>query len=187
VVATGLDFNAAALAVARERAQARGVQVSFHEADMREMAFSPPFDAAYCFFGSFGYFSDEDNARFAQAVGAALRPGGRFLIDSHVMESLLPRFQARGWGWTGEPGTSIRVLEERRWNLQSRRIDVTWTFIQPDGTLQNVHSSIRVYAHAELCELLRMAGFESFQSVETLTAAPFAIGSSRLSLIATKA
>jgi SAM-dependent methyltransferase len=186
LVGTGVDFNAAALAVARERARAAGVQVEFREADMREVAFSRPFDAALCFFGSFGYFSDEDNVRFARAVGAALRPRGRFLIDTHVMESLLPRFQARGWGWTGEPGTSIRVLEERRWDLQSRRIQVAWTFIQPDGTLANVQSSIRIYAYAELCDLLRAAGFERFQGVETLTDAPFALGSSRLSLIATK-
>ncbi len=79
------------------------------------------------------------------------------------------------------------MLEERSWDLQSRRIEVAWTFIQPDGTLANVQSSIRLYAYAELCELLRAAGFGSFQGVETLTAAPFAIGSSRLSLIATKA
>lgn len=51
---------------------------------------------------------------------------------------------------------------------------------------ESAHSSIRIYAYAELCELLRAAGFGSFQGLETMTGARFELGSRRLCLIATK-
>ncbi len=183
---TGVDFNAGALAAARERAGAAGVAVDFVQADMRELAITEPFDAALCFFGSFGYFDDADNLRFATRVARGLREGGKFLIDGHVTESLLPIFGERGWSWSGEPAASVRVLEERRWDLETSRIDVDWTFVDPQRGVRTSQSSIRVYTYAELCALLRSAGFRAFQGVETGTARPFMIGARRLSLIATR-
>jgi cyclopropane fatty-acyl-phospholipid synthase-like methyltransferase len=114
--ATGVDFNARALALAENNASARGVHVEFVRADMRDFAAQARFDAASCFFGSFGYFGDDENLRFAANVARALVPGGRFLIDTQVTESLFPRFQERRWDYLPD-GT--RVLEECRYDLES--------------------------------------------------------------------
>src|SRR4029079_7035747 len=82
-VPTAVDFNPKALSAAERNARERGVRVELVRADMRD--FTPPdnIDAASCFFGSFGYFSDADNLRYATNVARALAPGGRFLIDTH--------------------------------------------------------------------------------------------------------
>jgi hypothetical protein len=45
---------------------------------MREFTAAESFDAAYCYFGSFGYFSDEDDARFTRAVAAVCGPAVAF-------------------------------------------------------------------------------------------------------------
>jgi hypothetical protein len=78
------------------------------------------------------------------------------------------------------------VLEERRWNLETGRIEADWTFVDPQDGVQTAHSSIRVYTYAELCTLLRTAGFRRFQGLDTTTGAPFRLGSRRLCLIATR-
>jgi hypothetical protein len=154
---------------------------------MREPQSAGGFDAALCFFGSFGYFSDAENLRCARAYATALREGGRLLIDTHVAESLLPRFAERDWIWSGTPGSSLRILQERRFDHENSRILGTWTLVNPDGGLETAHSSIRLYSYRELCELLRAAGFTGPRTgVETLTGQPFRVGVSRLSLIATK-
>lgn len=182
---TGVDFNRNAIAAAEQRASDSGVAVDFSCADMRKLDYLEEFDAALCFFGSFGYFDDAENAEFARRVARALRPGGRFLIDSHVTESLYPQFRARDWSWVREE-PPLRLLEERRLDLESGRIEATWSFIGPDG-ISSSSISIRLYSYRELRDLLLGAGFASVQAFETGGLEPFHLGSSRISIVGTKA
>ena len=52
------------------------------------------FDAAFNWFGSFGFFSEEDNLRFLRRVFAVLKPGGRFLLEGMNKTWLLANFKA---------------------------------------------------------------------------------------------
>jgi len=182
---TGIDFNPIAIATGRAAAAERGLSVRFLEGDMRSLELESEFGAAICFFGSFGYFDDAGNLGFARTVARALRPGGRFLIDTHVMESLLPKFTRRGWSSSGEGALATHILEERRWDLETGRVVASWTFLR-GGAYERQVSSIRTYSYAELCALLRAAGFSRFVGLETRSGAPFDIGKQRLSLIAYK-
>ena len=180
---TGIDFNPTVLDVARRTAGERSVSVHFLELDMRELSGAGLYDAAISFWTSFGYFEDEaDDLRVAQRVAAALKPGGRFLIDLQVTESVLPRFQERRWVWFDEERPK-RLLEEASFDIDTGRVDCEWTFIE-DETVRSSRSSIRLYSYRELCELLREAGFRQFEGLETVTGTPFRLGSRRLSLVA---
>jgi SAM-dependent methyltransferase len=181
---TGVDLSSRAISTARQRATLRGVDIELVQADMRSYAVAGAFDAALCFFGSFGYFSDQDNLLFAKNVASHLREGGQFLIDTHVMESLFPKFRERNWSWVHDGPGSDRVLEECKWDLESRRVVTSWTFMRASGAISSSVSSIRLYAYGELCDLLRAAGFRAFKALETGSAAPFELGSRRLSLVA---
>jgi SAM-dependent methyltransferase len=184
---TGVDFNPGALEAARARAKERKVTAQFLEADMREPQTAGSFDAVLCFFGSFGYFSDAENLRCARAFASALREGGRLLIDTQVAESLLPRYAERDWIWSGTPGSSLRIMQERSFDHETGRILASWALVDPDGGIETARSSIRLYTYRELCELLRAAGFTgAMTGVETLTGQPFGVGAKRLSLVATK-
>jgi SAM-dependent methyltransferase len=180
---TGIDFNANAVERARKMAQENGVTAEFSVADMREFSWTDSFDGAVCFFGSFGYFDDQQNLRFASHVAEALRPGGRFLIDLHVAESIFPKFRERDWDWARED-PPMRILEERQWDLASGRIESTWTFLGENAASHSV--SMRIYTYLELCDLLRSAGFSRFEAYETGRLKSFRLGSPRLSLVAEK-
>jgi len=181
--ATGVDFNTNVIEKARKTAAEQDVAAEFVIADMREFSWTNPFDGAFCFYGSFGYFDDAQNLRFASRVAESLRPGGRFLIDIQVAESLFPKFRERDWSWVRQD-PPLKVLEERRWNLESSSIDSTWSFISDTVTSSRVW--MRIYTYRELCELLRAAGFSRFEGLETGTQKPFRLGSPRLALIAEK-
>jgi SAM-dependent methyltransferase len=181
---TGVDFNNNALALAEETARSRNVQPRFVLKDMRHLDWHQHFDAAFSFYSSFGYFENEaDDLVVASRVAAALRPGGRFLIDTHVTETLFPMFSERRWSWLDEERTR-RLLEETRWDAEAGRVDGVWTFIE-NGSIRSSRSSIRMYTYRELCELLRAAGFRRVEGLETGTRRPFSLGSKRLSLVAT--
>jgi SAM-dependent methyltransferase len=181
---TGFEFNPNAIAAAVKRAAEAGVEPRFVTGDMRELDASEEYDATVCFFTSFGYFNDEENLDFARRVARALRPGGRFLLELHIAETVYPIFREREWSWVSQE-PPLRVLEERRFDLDSGRMESTWTFIG-EGETASRWTSLRVYSYRELQALLREAGFSRLQAFETGKMEPFRLGSSRLSLVATR-
>lgn len=182
---TGVDFNPRVLARAESRAQERRVSAKFIRADMRHLAFDACFDAAFCFWGSFGYFDQAGDRAVLEGVHRSLAPGGKFLIDSHILETLLRTYEPRSWSWWGEGEHRTRILEERCWNVETGRMDSTWTFIR-DGVETSRDVSLRIYTYRELSDLLRSVGFHSVRGIETRTSKPFDMTSSRLTLVATK-
>jgi SAM-dependent methyltransferase len=179
---TGVDLAAGALDYARGLAASRGVSLELERRDMRVLPWRGTFDGAYCFFGSFGYFDDDGNQSFLEAVCATLKPGARFLLETHIAETILPRFQRQGWMRIGER----LLLEERRYDHERGRIETDWTLVSEGRVLQR-HSSIRLYTYSELCRRLEQAGFSGTEAYDTTTQLPFHFNASRLSIVATKA
>jgi SAM-dependent methyltransferase len=179
---TGVDLTQRFLDAGRARAAERGVEVDLRAGDMRALALPPDaFDAALCFWGSFGYFDREGDAAFARGVARALRPGGRFLIDTPTTETVFPDFKDRTW-WDVE---DVAVLMDAEYVPGTGRVETDWTTVGPDGRRDTQRSSIRLYSLAELSDLLHEAGFVSFEAHDD-ELEPFALGASRLWLVATK-
>jgi SAM-dependent methyltransferase len=171
----GIDVEDRFVVAARDA----GVQVI--RADMRTSVVRPwSFDAAFCLWGSFGYFDDEDNSRQAQALVDALVPGGRLLIDTLVADTLLPGFVPDAEWSVGDVG----VREHRRYDADSKRVETTWTFTSEGKSATQV-TSVRIYAVEELTDLLAACGCTSFQAYDG-ELAPFGDTSDRLWVVATK-
>lgn len=177
---TGVDFTADLLADAR--AAAGDLPVTFLERDMRELKGLGGFAAAINYWGSFGYFDEAGNEALAAGVCAALVPGGRFLIDLNLMETLMPIFQPKGWYTAGE----LTILEDRTFDFVASRIEVDWTFFRQGREEQRRHTSERLYTAHELVTLLRRSGFASVRLLDAVTEGPLRVGSRRAVVIATK-
>jgi SAM-dependent methyltransferase len=177
---TGVELNARLLDHARAAAAQSGADVEWRRGDMRDLPWQEEFDAALCFSGSFGYFDDDGNAAFVRSVRRALRPGGRFLIDTHVMETVVSIFQERGWDRIGE----TLVLQERRIDHEAGRIESDWTFVH--GNEVTSHPvSIRLYTYRELANLLLGEGFGRVDAYDDHGRRFSVPGSRRLRLVAT--
>ncbi len=82
----GVDFVALAVEEARRRADAAGVQVAFHHGSVTDLAFlQPPFDLAVDVGCGHNLGPDGWRAYHAE-LRRLLRPGGLFLLFSHVRE-----------------------------------------------------------------------------------------------------
>jgi len=178
LMVTGVDLTAALLADARR--DGVGYPVTWEERDMRDLPWADRFHAAINMWGSFGYFDDDGDFAFAQAVCCALVPGGRFLIDTPSLETLAPTFQPRGWF----PAGDAKVVEERAYDPVRGRIETDFHIIC-EGRETIRHISMRIYSCAELVRLLRRAGFSECAVYGSLEGDPFAIGR-RMALVATK-
>lgn len=180
---TGVDFSPEYIELARASAAEAEVAPQFVVCDMREFTSGERFDAAFCYFGSFGYFAEDDDEKFARAVAQSIRPGARFLIEGHIAETLLPIFRERDWTWLGPPEHGVRLIQDRNWNTESGRVEVVTTFIDGDGT-ERAETSMRVYTYPELRRLLQRAGFSSVQLLDGKTGMAFRFGAERALVVA---
>ena len=149
-IVKGIDFNDNIIEKAIQASKRRKLKVDFHIGDMRKIPWKNKFDAVICWWGSFGYFDDKDNIDFIKAVSSSLRKAGKFIIDAHIMETLLPKYEPKGWEKFGD----IRVIQDRRFDCVNSRIVVDWIFIK-DGKEITQTSSIQIYTYKELTTLLR--------------------------------
>ena len=125
-------------------------------ADMRELDAVSSFDAVVNLFTAFGYFEDgSDDARVLHGVSRALKPGGRFLLDTINPAALFARFQPRSWQ---ELADGTIFAEEREIDLRAGRSLARWLFVRPDGERRELRHSLRLYTYPELARLLAEAG-----------------------------
>jgi SAM-dependent methyltransferase len=178
---TGVDMTAPFLDDARQEVAQRGLTVQWEQRDMRDLPWAGEFDAACCFGGSFGFFDDDGNSTFLQAVSRTLKPGGRFALDTLVLEALLPKFQERSWQRWGDR----LICEARRYDLDGGRVEAEWVFVR-GGQTATRHSSIRIYTYRELCVLLAAAGFGECEAYGNIAGEPFRLGSRRIYIAATR-
>lgn len=160
-------------------AEARAAGLPVIRADMRSQVVRPDrFDAVLCLWGSFGYFDDAGDRAQAAAAASALVPGGRYLIDIPVADTLLEIFEPESqWSVGG-----VDVHEARRYHDDTKRIETTWAFTR--GEERDVRiTSVRLYGVGELMSLLSDAGFAAFQALND-ELEPFRPGEDRLWLVA---
>jgi SAM-dependent methyltransferase len=166
---TGVDLSATYLRRARRAARDAGVKARFMRRDLRRIDFDGEFDAAFNWFGSFGYFSDRDNERVARRMFRALTPGGRFLVEGLSKPWMFRHQRARSEDVCG----GVRIVDERKWDARRSRMRDEWTLTKGQR-IEHHRISVRLYSAAELRALLRAAGFAKveihrFGSLKTLT------------------
>jgi len=179
---TGVDRTASYLQEARSRAAEEGLEVEFVQEDMRAFVRPGAFDAVINCFTSFGYFeSDEDELRVLADAHLSLRPSGVLLMEMMGKEILARVFSERGW--REEDG--MLILEDRKLAPDWSTIHNRWIIIR-EGERREVRLTVRQYSAAELCSLLREAGFYKVDVYGDLRGAPYDMQAKRLVVVAHK-
>lgn len=178
---TGVDISQEFLDAGRAAAEARGLDVGWRQAEMREIPWREEFEAAYCAGSSFGYLDDAGNAAFLAAVSRALVPGGRFFIDCKAAESILPSFRESYEITVAD----IRFASVNRYDPATGTMENNYT-ISRGGRVEEKCALTRIYTTSEILRLLSEAGFGGFETYGSVQGEPFRLGSPRLFVVARK-
>jgi SAM-dependent methyltransferase len=179
---TGLDISAEFIRQASAAAQAERLPAQFVHGDMREMKWAAEFDGAYCFGNSFGYFPHADVTAFLAAVARALRPGGRFVIETGMAaESLLPALKEHDWYALDD----FLFIEEHRYLAESSCLETEAIFIR-NGSREKRTWWHWVYTAAELRRMLEQAGLSVAHLFGSKDQEPYRLGSGVLLIVADK-
>jgi SAM-dependent methyltransferase len=181
-VVTGVDLSADALALARAGAAKANVPVAWRQADVSEAVELPPCDAAITLGNSFGYFGPAGLPPFVRSVARALKPGGRWLIDTGmVAESILVNLKPTLQMQIGDIGFHI----ENEYLAGESCLHTTFTFTR------NGQSDVReiwhwVFTVGEIRRLLADAGLRTVATYSSLTRESYQLGSHCLYLVSEK-
>lgn len=176
-----IDYNANIIDHLRQQ-HADKTNIRFGQGDMRQLPFDNAFDMATCTFRSFGYFDDVDNERFLASVHRSLRNEGIFLLETHVLETILPIWTEREY-WQANDHL---LLEQRTWDIKHSRMNGLWTFVAPNGARTQHSSSVRIYGLAELLAIANKIGFSILKLYGSYGGEPFQIGSEHALLLLRK-
>lgn len=181
---TGQDLSTPFLEKAQLHADEAGVQLRLVHSDMRHIPFEEDFDAVINMFSAFGYLeSEEEDQKVLVQVQKALKPGGRFLLETVHQTWLARNFQSRGWHIGS--GDTI-VLEQREWNLLTGRNEATVTLVQPDGTRLEHGHAMRIYTAAELVRMVTEARLTIDMACGALDGRDLSLDAPRVVLLASK-
>lgn len=181
---TGQDLSPVFLEKAQVNAADAGVELSLVHSDMRQIPFNDTFDAVINIFSAFGYLeSDEEDQRVLHQVHKALKPGGRFLLDTVHHSWVVKNFEPRDWHvGMGD----IIILEERQWDLLSGHNETTVTLVQPDGSRKRHSYAMRIYTAAELALMVTVAGLKIDATFGALDGRELTLDAPRVVLLANK-
>jgi ubiquinone/menaquinone biosynthesis C-methylase UbiE len=178
---TGVDREPGYISRARRAATRARLRITFIRADMRDLDATGEFNAAFNWFGSFGYFSDRENLEFLRRVFRALKPGGRFLVDGPNKSFILSHFYKGNDEWIG----GVRIIHRNAFDRRTGRAITRWTFIR-SRQRESHTSSMRIFAGSELRALLRQAGFRDIRLYGRLGRTSFTRHSRRLIAVGRK-
>lgn len=155
---TGLDLSSLFLQQAQEQAEQTGTRIRWCQGDMQNIPFVNEFDYIINVFTSFGYFpQEEDDQRVLFQVAKALKPGGKFLLETVYQPRIIRNTSPHG---IIRYDDGLIVLEERHIDLLGSRNEVHISLLYPNGTRTEHHQSIRIYTLTEIIRMLTAAGLQ---------------------------
>jgi len=176
VLMTGVDISPGFLDEARRNEP----DIEWVQGDMRNLPWTNRFDAAYCWGNSFAYFDHDNCQRFLDAVARALKPGGRFILESGaVAETLLPNLKPERKMKIGD----IDFESRNSYNAPESRMDITYTFTRgAEREVKPIHQW--VHSAGEILRMLRRSGLEPVATFGDTDGARFQLGSPHLIALA---
>lgn len=174
---TGFDISREYI----EKAKGLSPDVEWICDDMRNLKAVAEFDGVCCFGNAFGYMEHEDTVKFLAALSRALKPRGRFVLQSAAAEVVLPRFKEREWYEVGD----MVFAEVNEYSAARSCIETKFTFIR-DGKMETRPGRQFIYTAAEVQRMLAAAGFRILSTYGSIERKPFALGSEILYTVAEK-
>jgi SAM-dependent methyltransferase len=171
-IVIGSDLTRSAVARASHEASTRGLNITFHVADMRNLSAIPEtgFDAVVIADNALPHLlSQSDLEQAAKEIAVKLKPAGILLATIRDYDQLIsarPTMQAPAF--YGQDGTNRFVHQVWQWEGDQYSLHLYLTLQIQDGwTVKHFVSRYRALQRADLNRALHSAGFTNIQWLES--------------------
>lgn len=149
-----MDLTKAYIECAKAQSAEDSLDCEFIVGDMREIPFQKEFDAAFNFFTSWGYYSDEENLEVLRQVRKALKHGGRFLIEVMNRDWIIREFLP----------LDVTVIEDkkliqyRNFDPETSILEAEYIYFEGRKIVKQDSVDLRIYSLHEIYDMFRKAG-----------------------------
>lgn len=180
---TGVDYSEKMLLMGKSKAEREGVSVEWVREDMRTFRRPGSYDLFLSLFTSFGFFSDMENQRVLENIGASLKKSGTLLLDL--------RNASKGFARPEDsektlPVSSGLLRMSVRYDREMGRARAEHVLTRRDGIRISSVFDVRIYTKEELGIMLRNAGMRVRGFFGSLAGAPLTRISERMVVVAEK-
>lgn len=158
---TGVDRSRYLIRLARKRATAENLNVTFKEGDARAPRLTEAsFDVVAILGNSFGYFSNKaDDEKVLDAVSKLLRQSGTLVLDVTDGEWTREHFEPRSWEWID---AHHFVCRERSLAADGERLVSREVIVNDEmGVIADQFYAERLYSRDQILSLLESKGFRN--------------------------
>lgn len=157
----GIDISEELLEMARREAESQSLEITFVQADLRELDFEDEFDLVLSLNdGAVGYFeTEEENRRTFEVISQALRSGGGHLMQLPNVLHAEKHLPQRSW----IAGEATVELSDHRWNAKDRYLEGFTVPIQIGEVFEKyepIPFRQRLYSVDELKEIYESVGMQ---------------------------
>ncbi len=155
----GVDISPDLLEMADREAEAQSLEVTFMQADLRELDLHDEFDLVLSLNdGAVGYFeTEEENLRTFEVIAQALREGGGHLMQLPNVLHAEKNLPLKSW----IVGESTLELSDHHWNAEDRYIEGSTVPIRIGEVFERYEEipfRQRLYTAEELAEIYDSVG-----------------------------
>jgi len=160
----GVDLCEKYIRMALTEAERLNLPCRFHCADAFTFVPDRPCDAAFNWWTSFGYATDDNrNLLMLQRAFEALKPGGWFALDYPNIAGVLHNFSGCATKRHTTAEGEILIIRETSIVLEQGLRNELWTFVMPDGRRLVHDTNLRIYLPHVLVGMLRQCGFSDIE------------------------
>lgn len=172
----GIDFSPASIEYARQVATRDGLACTYHLGDLRSVDFGAGYDLVMFLYGEFNVFRPADIRTILQKAHAALKPGGKLLLEPSPEEHIRALgVEPAGWYTSPEGLFSPHphlMLTESGWDATHQVATHRFYVIHAEtGQVSRYAASYQAYNDAEYLALLAENGFVDIQFYPSLIGA----------------
>ena len=188
-IVLGVDQSETLLSAAEaQRGELSTEQLRYRRHDLRESMPETGFDAACHIFTSFGYGTEEEDVAIFRTLRAALRPGGRVVVETNHRD-LMSAFIARGAKLSMRLPDGTLFIDEADFDAIAGVVSLNWYWSGPTGSGEK-HAQWRCYTPTQIVGLLARAGLQLLGAYQGLSKTPYKAqgpdAGGRLALIAVR-
>jgi SAM-dependent methyltransferase len=150
----GIDLTKAYIECAQSQSAEENLDCEFIVADMRDIPFQNEFDAAFNFFTSWGYYTDEENLEVLRQVRKALKNGGRFLIEVMNRDWIIREFLPLDVSVIEDK----KLIQYRNFDPEKSMLEAEYIYFEGRKIVKHDTVDLRIYSLHEIFDMFRKAG-----------------------------
>jgi 2-polyprenyl-3-methyl-5-hydroxy-6-metoxy-1,4-benzoquinol methylase len=178
VAITGVDVSRPMLELARRKAGAERLAVTWLEQDCRQINAGHAFALVFSATNAMQHLQDTDSVNaFLTSAGKALRPGGSLILDvfnpnpAKLVRAATTRYQHKTV--TDKDGHELRVEAASEYHSASQILNFTLFYLHGDELVRTKKVKMRCFFPEELMALCRFNGLEVVERFGDYDESPF--------------